>query len=94
MARPDADTARARADAVMALQSGIMDAFNKSRLGSVPTVLVEGFDGEHWYGRSFAESPEIDGYIRFDGEDVEPGTFCRVLITGISDGEPFGVLEK
>jgi ribosomal protein S12 methylthiotransferase len=94
MARPEADTARARADAVMALQSGIMDAFNKSRLGSVPTVLVEGFDGEHWYGRSFAESPEIDGYIRFDGEDVEPGTFCRVLITGISDGEPFGVLEK
>ena len=90
----DSETAVARAEAAMLLQSDIMDAFSHSRIGSIVTVLVEGFDGECWFGRSFAESPEIDGIIRFDGTDAAPGMFCRVRITGVEDGEPVGVLEK
>ncbi len=91
---PDSPTARARAETVALLQSDIMDAFNMSRVGAALTVLAEGYDGAHWYGRSYAESPEIDGYVRFDGTDVVPGTFYSVLITGVLDGEPFGVIEN
>ena len=94
MPRTDDETAHARADAAMALQSDIMDAYNQSRVGKVETVLVEGHDGTYWYGRSYAESPDIDGYIRFDGGDVTAGTFRRVLITGVTDGEPVGVLDN
>ena len=94
MSYPDKETAAARAEAVMALQTDIMDAFNESRIGSVETVLVEGFDGSCWYGRSYAESPEIDGVIRFEGDGVSIGVFCSVLITDVSDGEPFGILEN
>ncbi len=42
-------------------------------------------------GRSYAESPEIDGYIHFTGAEIEPGSFVRIRITGVLDGEAFGV---
>ena len=43
------------------------------------------------FGRSYAESPDIDGRIYFtaDGE-VAPGTFVNVRLTGTMDGELVG----
>ena len=56
-------------------------------------VLCEGFDAQAqmFYGRSYAESPDIDGRIYFtaDGEIV-PGTFVTVRMTGTMDGELTG----
>ncbi len=91
MDRPDGETAQRRAELVMELQSGIMDAYNESRVGSLTEVLAEGFDGTYWYGRSFAESPDIDGRILFTaGEDEDLDGFVLVEITGDIDGEPIG----
>ena len=44
-----------------------------------------------FFGRSYAESPDIDGRIYFtaDGE-VSPGTFVNVRLTGTMDGELVG----
>ena len=43
------------------------------------------------YGRSYAESPDIDGRIWFTAdEEAEPGTFVTVRITDTMDGEPTG----
>jgi len=91
MEYPDNETACRRAEALMALQADILEAFAESRVGSVTEVLTEGFDGENYYGRSWAESPDVDGLVHFTGEDVPPGTFVTVRITGVLDGEPFGV---
>ena len=42
-------------------------------------------------GRSYAESPEIDGRIYFTADqEVEPGTFVTVRLTGTMDGELTG----
>jgi ribosomal protein S12 methylthiotransferase len=90
MEYPDHETACQRAEALMALQSEIMDRFNESRIGTVTTVLAEGYDGAHYVGRSFAESPEIDGMIRFTGKGIRPGAFYEVEIKGTYDGEPLG----
>ena len=91
MDRPDEETARRRAELVMELQSGIMDGYNESRIGTVTEVLAEGFDGTFWYGRSFAESPDIDGRILFTAdEDADFDGFVPVEITGDIDGEPVG----
>ena len=91
MDRPDEETARRRAELVMELQSGIMDGYNESRVGTVTEVLAEGFDGTFWYGRSFAESPDIDGRILFTAdEDEDLDGFVPVEITGDIDGEPVG----
>jgi ribosomal protein S12 methylthiotransferase len=91
MEYPDNETACARADKLMALQSDVLEEFALGRVGSVTEVLAEGFDGESWYGRSWAESPDIDGLIHFTGEDIEQGKFCLVRLTGVMNGEPTGV---
>jgi ribosomal protein S12 methylthiotransferase len=92
MEYPDNETACARAEAIMALQSGILDSFSKSRIGSVTDVLTEGFDGTYYYGRSYAESPEIDGLIYFTGSGAKINGFNSVRIVDTLDGEPLGVL--
>ena len=90
MERVDTDTAQKRAELIMQLQSGIMDDFNESRIGQVITVLCEEFDGQYYHGRSFSESPDIDGYILFSGAEISIGQFVDVRITGVIDGEPVG----
>ena len=91
MDRPDEETAQRRADGIAAIQEQIMEQFNQSRIGTEVTVLVEDFDGKIYSGRSYAESPDIDGLIHFTAEKTITGDFARVTVTGIVDGEPFGV---
>ena len=95
MERPDAETAERRADILTELQSRIMDEFNERRLGTELEVLAEGFDvvAECWYGRSYADSPEVDGKVFFTGQDITPGDFVRVRITDILDGDLLGERE-
>ena len=88
MARPDADEARRRAELAVDVQSDIIDAYNEAALGATREVLCEGFDGQRYYGRSYAESPDIDGRIWFTSErEITPGTFVRVRLTATMDGE-------
>ena len=86
MDRPDSDTAARRAEILCDIQSVVMDAFNKSRIGSVTEVLIEGFDGRRYYARSFAESPDVDGYISVTGNNLPLNELIDVRITGIEDG--------
>jgi ribosomal protein S12 methylthiotransferase len=90
MDRPDQDTAVHRAELAAGIQSRIMDEFNKSRIGSTIPVLIEGHDGVHYYGRSYAESPDVDGFVLVRGEGIEINSFVDVRITGIENGEPVG----
>ena len=95
--RVDADEAQRRADLVVDVQSRIMDDFNESRMGDVTEVLCDGWDEQpqSFVGRSYAESPDIDGRIYFSAErDVQPGEFVPVRITGAMDGELTGELAE
>ena len=89
----DAEEAARRAEIAVDVQSDIIDAYNESVLGTEREVLCEGFDGQAqmFFGRSYAESPEIDGRIWFSaGEEPEPGDFVTVRLTGTMDGELTG----
>ena len=89
----DTEEARRRAELVVDVQSDIIDDYNDSLLGEEREVLCEGFDGQAqmFYGRSYAESPDIDGRIWFTAdEEVEPGTFVTVRLRDTMDGEPTG----
>ena len=91
--RVDTDEAERRADLVVDVQSRIMDDFNDSRMGGVTEVLCDGFDSQAmmFVGRSYAESPDIDGRIYFTADhEVEAGEFVPVRITGAMDGELTG----
>ena len=97
MERVDTEEAVRRAEMVVDIQSRIMDEWNEQMQGEKLEVLCEGFDGQAmmYTGRSYAESPDIDGKIYFtaDGE-VEPGAFVTVRITGVMDGELTGELAE
>ena len=95
--RVDPAEAERRAELVVDVQSRIMDDFNESRMGDLAEVLCEGFDPQsmQYMGRSYAESPDIDGHIYFTSEaDVDPGDFVTVRITGAMDGELVGEREE
>ena len=86
------EEAERRAELINELQTEIMAEFNESRVGSVTRVLCEGYDGDMnlYAGRSFAESPDVDGVIWFSGESVEAGEFYDVILRGELDGELVG----
>ena len=93
--RVDTAEAQRRAELVVDVQSRVMDEFNESRLGDVAEVLCDGFDEQSmlFVGRSYAESPDIDGRIYFSAErEVKTGEFVNVRLTDTMDGELMGEL--
>ena len=88
-----AEEAARRAELAVDVQSEIIDAYNASILGETREVLCEGFDpqAQMYFGRSYAESPEIDGRIWFTAErEIAAGAFVTVRLTGVMDGETVG----
>ena len=93
---PDSETAGRRAELAVDVQSDIIDQYNETLLGETREVLCEGFDGQAqmYFGRTYAESPDIDGRVYFTaGEEVPAGSFVQVRFTGVMDGELTGELE-
>ena len=82
-----------RVDIITTLQQDIMEAFCQSMVGKTISVLVEGYDrdAEVWFGRSWADSPEVDGRVFFTVRHrVRTGEFIRVRVTGVQDGDLLG----
>ena len=92
---PPSEIAQSRAQQIEIIQSRIMDAYNDAMIGKTLDVLVDGFDEEfeQFYGRTFADSPEIDGRVWIASEEaLVEGTFVKVRIDGLVDGELTGFL--
>lgn len=86
MPHVDFDTAQRRAELIMELQQEIMDDFCNAQVGKTLKVLCEGYDEEQqmFYGRSYADSPDIDGLVYFDGAGCE-GRIVDVMINAATD---------
>ena len=95
MEHVDFEEARHRADLILELQAPIMEAFCESLAGKTLDVLCEGYDEESgmYYGRSYADSPEIDGQVLFDGTGRE-GEIQPVYIESTEDGLLYGHLKE
>ncbi len=95
MEYPDSEIAQRRAQQVEAIQSQIMDDYNAAMIGKTLRILVDGFDEEfeQFYGRTYADSPDIDGrvWIACD-EPLTEGTFVNVCIDGLVEGDLSGYL--
>ena len=93
MEYPPQEVAEQRAEFLAELESRVIDGYNESRMGRRTPVLCEGYDPEEamYFGRSYAESPDIDGKIWFTSEkEVEEGQFVTVEFDGMMDGELTG----
>ena len=79
------------------IQSEIMDDYNASFLGRTMEILVDGYDEdyEQFFGRTYADSPEIDGRVWIASEEaLVEGKFVTVCIDGVIDGELTGYLVE
>ena len=96
MEHVDADVAMERAQKIEMIQSEIMDAYNASVIGKTLDVLVDGYDEEYeqFFGRTFADSPEIDGRVWIAApEPLHEGDFVKVTIDGTQDGDLTGYIS-
>ena len=90
MTHVDETTAQERAEMVETIQSRMMDDYNQALIGKTLDVLIDGFDDEfgQYYGRTYADSPEIDGKVWVSSEEaLRDGMFVRVVIDSLLDGE-------
>ena len=89
----DEETKQRRADIIMEHQQSVMADYCESLIDTEVEVLVEGFDriAECWYGRSYADAPEVDGCVFFTAEEKPAvGDFIKVKITDYMGVDPFG----
>jgi len=95
MPHPDQEIAQQRAQMIEMIQSAVMDDYNAAMLGKVVDVLVDGYDEtyEQYYGRTYADSPEIDGRVWIASEEpVSEGSFVKICIDAIIDGDLSGYI--
>jgi ribosomal protein S12 methylthiotransferase len=79
----------------MAVQQKISSEKLSNKIGSVQSVIIDGFDekSERLIGRSFADAPEIDGQVLFEAEgDFTLGDIVKVNITASDDYDLYGEL--
>ena len=82
-----------REKAVMLVQKDVSEKINELKIGNIYDILVEGYDGEDYRGRSYEMVPEIDGEVFFKCDDnLEIGTFVKVKITKSMDYDLLGVV--
>ena len=97
MEHPDQEIAQQRATMIESIQSRIMDEFNEAVIGKTLEVLVDGYDEEYgqYYGRTYGDSPDIDGRVWISGdEDLSEGTFRKVCIDGLIEGDLSGYIVE
>lgn len=93
----DSEIACKRAEMVETIQSRIMDDYNASFIGKTLEVLVDGYDEEYeqFFGRTYADSPDIDGRVWIASEEsLAEGSFVWVTIDGVIDGDLSGYIVE
>lgn len=81
-----------RAGALMALQRDISLKHNEAKIGSIQKVLVDRKEGSNFYGRTEADSPEVDNEVVIDASltYARVGDFVSVKITDATEYDLYG----
>ncbi|MDR2606642.1 MAG: 30S ribosomal protein S12 methylthiotransferase RimO [Oscillospiraceae bacterium] len=92
--RAPQELAEHRAELIGDLQADIMQTFNEPRIGTVIDVLIEGYEDwmEGWFGRSYAEAPDVDGkvFVYAGGKRFNVGDIVRVRVNDTIAGDLVG----
>lgn len=89
----DEDEKERRRGLIMMIQSEIAEEQNAKKINSVVRVLVEGKDEiiKSFYGRTYADSEEIDGKVFFKSDrNPLPGEFVNVKVEQTMEYDLFG----
>lgn len=78
---------------VLELQNAISEEINNKRIGKDYKAIVDGIadDGIFYYGRTYAEAPEIDGLVYFtSSEPLTLGNFVNIKILNAEEYDLIG----
>ncbi len=82
-----------REEDLMLLQKNISEEINKLKIGKLYDILVEGYNGKCYYGRSYEMAPDIDANVLFESNaKIENGQFVKVKIVENMDYDLVGVV--
>lgn len=82
-----------RSEIIMQQQYEIFSQKQESKVGTVMTAIVDGFDEENmlYMGRTYMDAPEIDSSVIISTEDeLREGDFVKIKILGIDDCDLVG----
>ena len=86
-----------RADAVMALQSGISYTLNQQKIGKSFKTMFDRVEGDYFVGRTEFDSPEVDNEVRVhkNADTYIPlGHFANVTITEADAFDLYGEITS
>lgn len=84
-----------RMESIMETQLAVNNEKNNEKIGKIFEVLIEGYDDyiRCYYGRSYADAPEIDGKIFFiSGRPLKIGDYEKVKINDTVEYDLLGEL--
>ncbi len=81
-----------RSNAIMEIQSQISWEHNQSCVGKTFRCLIDRKEGNHYKGRTFMDSPDVDNEVLIDATKhyLKQGEFIQVLVTEASDYDLIG----
>jgi ribosomal protein S12 methylthiotransferase len=82
-----------REEKLMLAQKDISEEINKLKIGKLYDILVEGYNGKYYYGRSCEMAPDIDASVLFkSSKNIDNGDFINVKIIENMDYDLVGVV--
>lgn len=90
----DEKIAKAREKEIMQIQKRISLSLNKNRINEIHDVLIEDFDGNNYYGRSYLYAPDAeDGYFIIKSQkNLIIGEYVKVKISAVTAYDVLGEL--
>lgn len=81
-----------RANRIMEIQMEISRKKNEAMIGQEVKVLIDRKEGDHFYGRTESDSPEVDNEVIIKAENTYAriGDFTKVKITGAMEYDLIG----
>ncbi|MDA9572362.1 30S ribosomal protein S12 methylthiotransferase RimO [Flavobacteriaceae bacterium] len=81
-----------RSNTIMEIQSQISWEHNQSCIGKTYRCLIDRKEGNHYVGRTFMDSPDVDNEVLIDATQnyLKQGEFTQVLITEATDFDLVG----
>lgn len=91
----DEDEKEDRFARFMEVSRQIADEQSQTKIGKTLEVLVDDVGGDGALGRSWADSPEVDGSVTIlDGDGLRAGDLVRVRITEAVDHDLWGTIQR
>jgi ribosomal protein S12 methylthiotransferase len=87
------DIKQKRSNEIMKIQAQISWEHNQSLIGQVHRCLIDRKEGNHYIGRTFMDSPDVDNEVLIDAAQyyLKLGDFTEVKITAATDFDLIGI---